>query len=264
MDNKITFRGLGPKETELIARLSYEKKTIVSAGDIAGFLPADFKYRNQFVYNLKQKRILTPIKRGIYIFNPLEAVPSGIRVNEFVIPPVFFPRKNYYIGYSLMFNYYGFTDQLFQTVYVLNTSLCQERIICGVSYKFVKVSDDRMYGAETISVRDTGVIVSSRERTLVDLIYFNKPVGGADQAAQIFRNIVDQKKCDIIKLIKYAARFPNITARKRIGMIFEELGIKKPVLRPLIKSVENTAISSLTGSRKGALNKTWQVIVNDT
>jgi hypothetical protein len=53
MYNKNTFPGLGPKETELVARLSYEKKTIVSTRDIEGFLPSDFKYRNQFIYNLK-------------------------------------------------------------------------------------------------------------------------------------------------------------------------------------------------------------------
>ena len=140
MDIKNTFSGLGPKEAEFVARLTYEKKSIVSAADIDGFLPPGFKYRNQLVYTLKQKKILTPIKRGFYIFTPLESIPTGLRVNEFLIPPLFFPRKDYYIGYSTMFNYYGFIDQLFQTVYVLNTSLFRERTICGASFKFLKVS----------------------------------------------------------------------------------------------------------------------------
>jgi predicted transcriptional regulator of viral defense system len=264
MDNKITFKGLGPKEAELVGRLTYEKKTIVSAADIDGFLPPDFKYRNQFIYNLKQKNILTPIKRGFYVFTPLEAVPSGLRVNEFLIPPVFFPRKNYYIGYSTMFNYYGFTDQLFQTVYVLNTSLFRERIICGVSFRFLKVSEDRMYGIEAIRVGDTDVMVSSQERTLVDLIYFNKPVGGIVKAVEIFKKIIRQKSCKIEKLVEYASLFPNVTVRKRIGVVLESLGLEQTVLRPLIKSVEKTAVSSLTGSRKGTLNKTWKVIINDS
>lgn len=56
MGNKNTFSGLGPKEAELVARLSYEKKTIVSSKDIDGFLPADFKYRNQFVYTSGRKK----------------------------------------------------------------------------------------------------------------------------------------------------------------------------------------------------------------
>lgn len=262
MGNKNTFSGLGPKEAELVARLSYEKKTIVSSKDIDGFLPADFKYRKQFVYNLRQKKILIPIKRGFYVFTPLEAIPTGIRVNEFLIPAVFFPRKNYYIGYSTMFNYYGFTDQLFQTVYVINTSLCRAREICGVSYKFLKVQANRMYGIETIKIRDTDVMVSSKERTLVDLIYFNKPVGGISPAVEIVKKIVSKQECDIRKLVEYAALFPNVTARKLMGVVLENLGIGPSILRPLAKSVEDTALSSLTGSRRGEINKKWRVIVD--
>ena len=262
MTNKITFKGLGPKEAELVARLTYEKKTIFSSVDIDGYLSPDFKYRNQLIYNLKQKNILTTIKRGFYVFTPLEAISTGLRVNEFLIPPIFFPRKDYYIGYSTMFNYYGFTDQLFQTVYVLNTSLFRGRTICGASFKFLKISKDRMYGIEAIKVDNTDVMVSSRERTLVDLIYFNKPVSGIVTAVEILKKIVRQKGCNIDKLVEYASLFPNATVRKRIGVVLEGLDIEEPVLRPLIKSVEKTAISSLTGSRKGTLNKTWKAIVD--
>ncbi len=262
MNSKNTFCGLGPKEAEFVARLTYEKKTILSAADLAGFLPLGYKYRNQLVYTLKQKKILTPIKRGFYVFTPLESIPTGLRVNEFLIPPLFFPRKDYYIGYSTMFNYYGFIEQLFQTIYVLNTSLFRERTICGASFKFLKVSADRMYGIETIRVDDTDVQVSSRERTLVDLIYFNKPVGGIEKAVEIMARIVKEKGCDIAKLVEYASLFPNATVRKRIGVVLEGLETDKTTLIPLVESVKNTAVSSFTGSRKGTLNKTWRIIVD--
>ena len=258
--NKNTIQGLGQKEAELVARLSYEKKKIVQAEELDRFLPGDFKYRKQFVYNLKQKGILTPIKRGVYVFTPLDSIPSGRRVNEMLIPPIFFPRKNYYIGYSTMFNYYGFIEQLFQVVYVINTSLCRERDITGITYKFVKASENRLYGLESIKIENTDVMISTRERTLVDLIYFNKPVGGIVPATQIFKRIAGKKECNRNKLIEYAAKFPNITTRKRIGLILESMGVKKNLLRPLIKSVEKTAISSLNSSRRGAINKTWRII----
>jgi len=263
MNKRNTISGFGPKEAEFVARLSYEKKTVVSAEEIDGFLPADFKYRKQFVYTLKRKRILTPIKRGVYVFTPLDSITTGTRINEFLIPPIFFPRKNYYIGYSTMFNYYGFTEQIFQTVYVLNTSLCREKVICGMAYKFVKVSESRLYGSENITVQGVSVAVSSKERTLVDLIYFNKPVGGIAPAVQILKEIVQKKKCDIRKLVELASRFPNVTTRKRIGLALDELGIKGAILKPLIESVDKTAISSLTGSRKGPLNTTWRILSGD-
>ena len=264
MTNKNTISGFGPKEAEFVARLSYEKKTIVTAEEIDRLLPAGFKYRNQFVYTLKQKRVLTPIKGGVYIFTPLDSIASGTRVNEFLIPAVFLPRGNYYLGYSTMFNYYGFTEQIFQTVYVINTSLCKEKTVCGITYKFVKVAGKRMYGTEKINIQGVTVTVSSKERTLVDLIYFNKPVGGVVPAVQILKNMVKRKQCDIKRLVDMASRFPNVTTRKRIGVTLEGLGVDRAVLKPLIKSVVKTAISSLNGSRKGDLSTTWRVIVSDS
>lgn len=264
MTPKNISRTLGPIETNIVARLTYEKKTIVTAADLDRLFNFSPENRKQVVFRLKKKKIFTPIKRGAYVFSPLEAGPEGTGVDELLIPPLFFPKKNYYIGYSTMFNYFGLTEQLFQTVYVLNTSMRMEKIICGISYKFIRIPGNRMYGLETIKVKDADVNISSKERTLIDLLYFNKPVGGITSAIAIFTQIIKEEKCDIKKLVEYAARFPNITTRKRIGVILESLGIAETTLRPLAKSIKRTAISSLNGTRKGNLNKKWRAIVNDS
>lgn len=260
--NRNTVSALSQKEAEIVARLSYEEKDIVTAQELDFYLPVNFQYRKQLVYSLKKKRILIPIKRGVYIFVPLESVPTGRRVSEFLIPPVFFPKDNYYIGYSTMFNYYNFTDQQFQIVYVLNTTLCRERTIAGLSFKFTKIPSKRIYGVEKIDIKGRKVIVSSKERTLIDLIYFNKPVGGIEAAIEIFELFVKEKKCDIRKLVEYTVQFPNIKTRKRIGLILEKAQVSDSILKPLEKSVKNTSLISFSNSRKGTKNERWRVIVN--
>ena len=263
MTSNNTAKSLGPIETNIVARLTYEKKTIVSAADLDALFKLSPEDRKQIVFRLKKKKILTPIKRGVYAFSPLEAGPQGTGIDELLIPPLFFPKKNYYVGYSTMFNYYGFTEQLFQTVYVLNTTVRMKRIICGISYKFIRIPESRIYGLDVIKVKDTDVMVSSKERTLIDLLYFNQPVGGINSAVEAFKKCVVEKKCDIKKLVQYAARFSNITTRKRIGLILEDAGVADVVLEPLANSVKKTSVSSFNGSRKGMLNKKWRVIVND-
>lgn len=263
MVSKNTLSALGPIEANMVARLTYEKKTIVTAKELDALFNLSPEDRKQVVFRLKKKNRLTPIKPGVYVFSPLETGPAGAGVDELLIPPVFFPKKNYYVGYSTMFNYYGFTEQLFQTMYVLNTAMSKEKIICGLSFKFIKIPENRMYGLETIKIRDADVIISSKERTLIDLLYFSKPVGGIKSAGRIFFQTIEEKKCDIKKLVEYAARFPKVTTRKRAGVLLEDAGISDSVLKPLIKSVATTAVSSLTGSRKGRLSKKWKVIVND-
>ncbi len=124
--------------------------------------------------------------------------------------------------------------------------------------------ENRMYGIEKIKVKDEEVNISSKEKTLIDLIYFNKPVGGIVSASKIFTEIVNNGKCDIKKLVSYTACFPNIKTRKRIGLILDDAGVPENILKPLIKSMEKTSISSLSGSRKGTFNKKWRVIVDDS
>lgn len=264
MQPKNTLKELGPLETNIVGRLTYEKKTIVTIQDLQELFKLPSEDLWQVVFRLKKKNRFTPIKRGVYLFSPLEAGPAGRGINPFLIPPLFFPKKNYYIGYSSMFNYYGFTEQLFQTLYILNTSISKEKIICRVSCRFLKISEDRIYGLENIKIESQDVLISSKERTMIDLLYFNKPVGGIQPAAEIFSQIVKRKKCDIKKLVEYAVKFPNVTVRKWTGVLLENAGIAEALLKPLAKSVENTSLSSLGKSRKGTLNKKWKVIVNDS
>ncbi len=260
--NNNTTRNFGPIETKIIARLSYEDITVITAkelDELFGLSPVD---RAKIVFRLKRKNILAPIKRGVYVFSPLEAGSLGRGIDEFLIPPLYCPKNDYYIGYSTMFNYYGFSEQLFQTVYVLNTSFRREKSIGGVSFKFLKISEKRMYGLKTIQVKDQDVIISDKERTMIDLLYFSKSLGGIGPASSIFKQIIQEEKCDIKNVIGYACAFPNVTLRKRVGILLESVGVKELLLRPLERSVKDTAISSLAGSRRGTINKKWRVIIN--
>ena len=121
-----------------------------------------------------------------------------------------------------------------------------------------------MYGLQKINVENKEVIISSLERTLVDLVYFNKPVGGINRALDILKRELKKERCDIKKFICLAAQFPSIKTRKKIGILLDEMGYSDGDLAPLAKSVKDTAISSFTGSFKGRLNKKWRIIINDS
>jgi predicted transcriptional regulator of viral defense system len=207
---------------------------------------------------------LTAIKRGIYFFSPLESGPAGSSINEYLLPSVFFPKGNYYVGYATMYNYYGFTDQIFQTMYILNTSLQREKTIGSMRFKMVKIPVRRMYGLEKITIKDTVVIVSDREKTLVDMFYFPGAVGGLKRAFEILKEQVKGRKTEVSKLVKYAARFPSISARKRIGFALEKAGVSDKKLEPLLRSVRKSSLVTLypSASRKGKINKKWMVIEN--
>jgi predicted transcriptional regulator of viral defense system len=98
------------------------------------------------------------------------------------------------------------------------------------------------------------------------LFYFSGPVGGLRRAFEILKEQVKAGKTDIVKLIRYAVKFPSISTRKRIGFALEKAGINDRKLAPLLKSVRKTSLVTVypSASRKGRINKNWMVIENAT
>ena len=124
-----------------------------------------------------------------------------------------------------------------------------------------------MYGLEKVKIKNSEVIVSDRERTLIDLVYFPDPVGGVKKALEIFKDESLSKKSDLKKLIRYTSKFPNVSTRKRIGFVLDKAGVSEQMLAPLLKSVKKRAtLVTLYGSksRKGEGNSKWKVIIDDS
>ena len=53
--NKNTMASLSKTEVEILARLTYEEKDIVTAKELDSYLPSNLPYINQLVYSLKKE-----------------------------------------------------------------------------------------------------------------------------------------------------------------------------------------------------------------
>ncbi|MDR1940979.1 MAG: hypothetical protein LBQ47_01475 [Endomicrobium sp.] len=260
MNNINTFNTFGKNEVGIIARLSYYDKDIISFEELKSYMPVGYKYVKQAIYNLKKKKILTPIKRGIYSFNPIWSLPSGKQINALKIGNAFFSNKNYYVGYYNMFNFYGLTEQMPKTTFILNKKISATKIINGLEFKFIKLKEEFFYGITEIEIDGEKVKASDKERTMLDFIdYWN-----FSQAKEKIIEIIKNRKCNIQKFIEYAVLFPKVKIRKFAGMLLDEAGVDEKATKDLYKSIKDTAlISTSRFSRRGKKNKKWGAIVND-
>jgi predicted transcriptional regulator of viral defense system len=251
------FYNLNQREVKFISWLTYDKVKIISYQDIDKYLPKNYKYKNRFISNLIKKKIFIPIKKGIYMFVPIEALSMGTMINPYLLPKIYYPKMNYYVGYANMFNHYGLTEQIPQITYVINTAVSGKKTISKFQFQFIKVKKEYMYGLEELSTPDGKVIVSDKERTMIDFI----DKWNFKDAKEKISDILINKQCDIKKFIDYAIRFPKAKTRKLAGLILDYSGIAERLLKPLCDSVKDTAlISTLKSSRKGSINDKWGVI----
>jgi predicted transcriptional regulator of viral defense system len=265
------FTGAGyltPRETELIGRLSYEKKDILTESVMEEYMPQySPSARSKIIFRLAKKGLLKKIKKNLYYYSPIEAGPQGRDINPMLVPALFFPKGNYYVGYSTAYNFYGFTDQIFQVIYVLNTSIQRDVVAGGTRIKFRRVSPKRIYGfaPQKLSTQSGAfsVNMSDRERTLVDLLYFPAPVGGAVPASVIFKTEAADKKTNVKKLIEYLKKFPSVSTIKRAGYLLEQAGISAKKLLPRSAA---PSLATLYGgkNRSGRIDTKWGLIINDT
>jgi predicted transcriptional regulator of viral defense system len=256
-----TYSNLSKDELLLISRVEYENRKLIT-NEFTKKVFGDAKKAANTVDRLRKKGRLIQLERGKYILVPIKAPNQLWTPNEFVVASLWMGDAPYYIGYFTMYNYWGFTEQVPQTVFILNTQKSRTKKIGDTHYKAIKIKSDKYYGVEKIKIEDVEIAISDRERTLVDFIY--NPIGSFETLKQVIEQNIN--KIDAQKFIKYLIQFPEASVRKRAGCILEHLNYPRKLLDKLKKSLGRQetyiVLNMFNRSRKGKINKDWGLIVN--
>ena len=222
--NKI--KTLSAREIELLTRLEFEGKEIYTRKEIISFC----KDKRNAVYLIKkllEKKRLRKIIKNIYFFVPMKAPQGRWTANEYLISKALARKATYYIGYSTVFNSYGFVDQVAQLVHVVN---------------------DRYSMSKTTFPK--------KERAMIDVFEFYSVSG----ACNILCNQID--KLNMALFIEYLTQYPVQSIRRRIGYFLEQLDISKNFLNKIDVGEKGYSPLYYSRSNKGKINKRWRLIIN--
>src|SRR3990167_839495 len=258
---KNSYKSLSKDEVYLISRAEFEKKKLITTQFAQKLFPDKNKASRVLVF-LTQKGRLIRIEKGKYILVPIKAPNQQWMPSEFVVADLWMGDAPYYIGYYTMYNYWGFTEQIPQTVFIPNLTKNIKKTIGNVMYSAVKIDEKKYFGVSKIKVEDMDVCISDKERTLVDFVY--NPIVSFNNVANVFKENI--KDIDLDKFIGYLNRFPVVSVRKRAGFFLEAIGCKDGALERLRKGIvrEDTyvVLDPTNKSRKGKINKDWKIIVS--
>ncbi len=251
----ISKKTLSSKEIDLMTRLEFEGKEIYTRKEI-NFYCASSQKGNYLIKKLLEKKRLRKIIKNTYLFIPMKAPQGKWAGNEYLIAKALVNGAKYYIGYSSVFNSYGFTEQIAQMIHIINDKYSIKKIVDGVRYKLIKVLPDRIYGLETRRISREDIVFASKERALLDTFEFYDVKKAYSILTEQFENI------DMAVFVDYAARYPVQTIRRRIGFFLESLGASQKMLNKINAGQKGYSFLYDTKVKNGKINKKWRIIIN--
>jgi predicted transcriptional regulator of viral defense system len=180
---------------------------------------------NDKIVQLKNKGILTALKSGLYLYNPVydEALVSKEIIANLLLGPS-------YISFDYALWYHGLIPESVQTIQSATTKRSKSYSTpLGVfSYKQVK---KELYNI-ALEIHNTKVgnfIIASKEKALCDKVYYTKDIPIRSKSA-MFAFLEDDLRIDLDELsqsdMKVFGEYYKVTKSKKIALlqkIIEEL-----------------------------------------
>jgi predicted transcriptional regulator of viral defense system len=258
---KKKYKTLGPEASVLLTELKRANKTVFTVLDAINILNTKKCNVIKLLKRLTDKGWFLRIEKGKYLSIPLE-VSSGQPYTEhqFIIASLFI--KPYYIGYMSMLNHYGYTEQLANTVFVASSKRKRDKTIAGVTYKFVYLPRYKMFGKTHLTIENNKILVSNREKTIIDCIDHPEYCGGIIEATKGLWNA--KNDINLARLRKYVKKIKNSAVAKRLGYILERLkmGDKKTIDYLLKSKAKGYSLLDPLIPKKTNFNSRWNLILN--
>jgi len=259
--DKNLYKNLGLKGAKLITELTRSQKRVFSFQEAVEALGGDILEAKNLLHNFIRKGWIRRIERGKYYLVPLEVDSSRAYVeSSFSIASKLI--KPYYLGFWTMLNYYGFTEQLSNTIFIASTKKKKPLSFSGVTYRFIRVTPQKMFGTTEIESNGIRIIASDREKTILDCLDHPEYCGGIVEPAKALWNARDE--IDFGKLLKYAQISKNSAISKRLGFILELFGLGNKIDLNELEKMLKKGYSSLDPllPRDGKYNTRWNLLVN--
>jgi len=259
---------LGPLGVQFFAYTQMRKKVLVRTGDLTNVLRINPKQERELLSRMSRAGVIIRLKRGVYLVPP--RVPPGGRygVDEYLILEKLMEvlKGRYQISGPNAFNYYGFSDQIPNRVYVYNNRIYGERRIGSLQFSFIKTDDIRL-GGTTVFKTGTGSegIIASKARTLLDAVYDWSRFNTIPRVYKWIAEEIKKDKTFAKELVNITVKYANQGTYRRIGYLLENLGVNRNLIGRLKHKLRvSKSLFLWVPSRPaiGPVNKEWGLVIN--
>lgn len=216
---------------------------------------------------LSKKNKIVSVYRGFYLIIPPEYQARKILPAELFIDALFkYLGRPYYLGLLSAAAFHGASHQQAMETYVfISKPPIRNTEVEGLKINYVVKSDMSKHGIEQRKT-DTGYIsISNVELTAVDLIDYQKRIGGLNRAVTVLSELSDAM--DSQRMIDVLENNFSLTTLQRFGYLLDMVLGKKElaeVIKNYLMNKKTFRVPLKQGSKKDGfnVNPVWKVIEN--
>ena len=258
-------RGLSTRERRILGEFIRKGRVTMEGKDVANEFDLTRSVANKILLRLEQKGWLQRGKRGIYIFVPLSSLsPETIPEDPWALAMELF-RPCYISGFTAA-EYWGLTEQIFNTVVVYTTQIQRKTIqrIANVTYRTHRIPKHELFGTKKVWRNNFPVLLADQHRTLIDVLDHPELAGGGRHAMDITHAYWKSEKADPPSLLKYAEKLKRGVVFKRLGFCAELWYNASEEWIEACKKQISAGVSKLdpSGSDKGKIITRWKLRIN--
>jgi len=216
--------GLSRANRAFVAQLNRELQRPFTPADAAAVTEVDHARAARLLRHLAQQGWVARVQRGLYTTVPLEAEdPDRWSADPWAVATAALAPG--YVGGWTALHHWDLTDQVFATTVFITSRPVprRERRIGDARLELRHRAERALFGTRRVWRGGAPVLISDRERTLVDCLDDPSVGGGLHHVVEALRVYAEGPDVSWGRLIEYADRLGNRTVFKRLGYIAETL-----------------------------------------
>lgn len=217
-----TLGGINKTSRALLGKLLQESKDGFSVKEAAKILLVDRARATSLLAMWTRRGWLHRVRRGFYIPVPFQSTSPEVTPEEpwLIAHKLFSPS---YIGGWTAAHYFGFTEQLFNSIFVMTTKKVHQREqhLNGVTFKVKTVLQKKMFGTQFIWSGNIKVAISDPTKTIIDGLNDPSVFGGIRMVIDILSAYIQSEEFNQKKILDYAKKMDNSAIYKRLGFLVD-------------------------------------------
>ena len=233
------------------------------------FPNASIQTLSNSLYRLVAKKRIVSVYKSFYVIIPPQYVAKGIVAPTYYIDQLMeYIGKPYYVSLLNAAELYGAAHQRSQRFTVMtvypstNVSKAKNNILDWIYRKDIPENFLQTRNSETGTVR-----YSSPELTAIDLLQYEKHIGGLSRAATVLAELTEET--DFSKVSSELLDYTSISAVQRLGFILENILEENEQANVLYKQLcsygkrlNYVPLSTRSTNKNAEKDTRWKVYIN--